>query len=801
MGNVCSCCLNVCSSQDEVVDPEVPRKSPVRHHHRHKKRILHHWHHDRVHPRVASMEDHSENLARKRSSKDVPGVHVVDKDTEKNSMHSGITAMLRKNSGVDKGDLKHLQQHMPGQTSSEEATGVHMMRGDPATLANDVHQEPSSDNRDGEDPEDVKKSSGVPPEESDEGLLFERLLKVPSESFPYSLKKRVHFEEEERDKGLLFERLLKIPPERFLDSVEKRVHFEDEGDLEDLEEDVPGQTSSEEATRVHMMQVDPATLAKALTDTLRELSSDEGEEEDPEDVKKSSGVPPEESDEGLLCDRLLKVPSERSPYSLKKRVHFEDEERDKGLLCERPPEIPSERLLDSVEKRVHFEDEERDKGLLFERLLKIPPERFLDSVEKRVHFEDEDHQEKLGAVYPHKASTERVLTVVSAEPFTETNGDLEDLEEAVPRQTSSEEATGVHMMQVDPATLANALTDTLRELSSDEGEEEDPEDVKKSSGVPPEESDEGLLCDRLLKVPSERSPYSLKKRVHFEEEERDKGLLCERPPEIPSERLLDSVEKRVHFEEEERDKGLLFERLLKIPPERFLDSVKKRVHFEDEDHQEKLGAVYPHKASTERVLTVVSAEPFTETNGDLEDLEEAVPRQTSSEEATGVHMMQVDPATLANALTDTLQELSSDEGEEEDPEDVKKSSGVPPEESDEGLLCDRLLKVPSESFPYSLKKRVHFEEEGDLEDLEEAVPRQTSSEEATGVHMMQVDPATLANEHLLQERSSDKGEEEDPEDVKKSSGVPQKGTYCGAALTLVSHPDDEECATASLAFP
>nr|BAB63108.1 hypothetical protein [Macaca fascicularis] len=260
MGNVCSCCLNVCSSQDEVVDPEVPRKSPVRHHHRHKKQILHHWHHDRVHPRVASTEDHSENLARKRSSKDVPGVHVVDKDTEKNSMHSGITAMLRKNSGVDKGDLKHLQQHMPGQTSSEEATGVHMMRGDPATLANDVHQEPSSDNRDGEDPEDVKKSSGVPPEESDEGLLFERLLKVPSESFPYSLKKRVHFEEEERDKG---------------------------------------------------------------------------------------------------------------------------------LLCERPPEIPSERLLDSVEKRVHFEEEERDKGLLFERMLKIPPERFLDSVEKRVHFEDE----------------------------------------------------------------------------------------------------------------------------------------------------------------------------------------------------------------------------------------------------------------------------------------------------------------------------------------------------------------------------------------------------------------------------
>ncbi|XP_011845578.1 PREDICTED: protein FAM153B-like [Mandrillus leucophaeus] len=156
--------VSSCSIQDEVVDPEVPRKSPVRHHHRHKERILHHWHRSRVHPRVASAEDHSENLARKRSSKHVPGVHVVDKDTKKNSTHSGITAMLRKNSGVDKGDLKHLQQHMPGQTSSEEATGVHMMQVDPATLANDVHQEPSSDNRDGEDPEDVKKSSGVPPE-------------------------------------------------------------------------------------------------------------------------------------------------------------------------------------------------------------------------------------------------------------------------------------------------------------------------------------------------------------------------------------------------------------------------------------------------------------------------------------------------------------------------------------------------------------------------------------------------------------------------------------------------------------
>ncbi|XP_011906625.1 PREDICTED: protein FAM153B [Cercocebus atys] len=320
-----------CSIQDEVVDPEVPRKSPVRHHHRHKKRILHHWHRSRVHPRVASTEDHSENLARKRSSKHVPGVHVVDKDTKKNSTHSGITAMLRKNSGVDKGDLKHLQQHMPGQTSSEEATGVHMMQVDPATLANvlttDVHQEPSSDNRDGEDPEDVKKSSGVPPEESDEGLLCERLLKVPSERFPYSLKKRVHFEEEERDKGLLFERLLKIPPERLLDSVEKRVHFEEEGDLEDLEEDVPGQTSSEEVTRVHMMQVDPATLANEHL--LQERSSDKGEEEDPEDVKKSSGVPPEELEDSTITGSHQQVsasPSSAPAEAATEKTKAEEEE-------------------------------------------------------------------------------------------------------------------------------------------------------------------------------------------------------------------------------------------------------------------------------------------------------------------------------------------------------------------------------------------------------------------------------------------------------------------------------------------
>uniref|UniRef100_G3S127 Uncharacterized protein n=1 Tax=Gorilla gorilla gorilla TaxID=9595 RepID=G3S127_GORGO len=43
---------------------------------------------------------------------------------------------------------------------------------------------------------------------------------------------------------------------------------------------------------------------------------------------------------------------------------------------------------------------------------------------------------------------------------TQENGDLEDLEEHMPGQTVSEEATGVHMMQVDPATPAKKLEDS-----------------------------------------------------------------------------------------------------------------------------------------------------------------------------------------------------------------------------------------------------------------------------------------------------------------------------------------------------
>ncbi|XP_030783693.1 protein FAM153B [Rhinopithecus roxellana] len=600
MGNICRRCLSACSILDETVDPGVPRKSPVRHHHRHKKRILCHWHRRHVHPGVASTEDHSENLARKRSSKDIPGVHVVDKDTEKNS------------------DLKHLQQHMPGQTSSEEATGVHMMQVDPATLANvltDTLQELSSDKGEKEDPEDVKKSSGVPPGECNEGLLCERPLKIPSERLSGSLKKRVHFEDEERGKGLLFERRLKIPSERFSGAVEKRVHFKEEGELEDLEEDVPGQTSPEEVIGVHMMPVDPVTLANVLTDILRELSSDEGEE-DPEDVKKSSGVPPGERDEGLLCEHQLKIPSERFPYSLKKRVHFEDE----GEL----------------------EDLEED--------------------------------------VPGQTSPEEVIGVhmMQLDPATRANGELEDLEEDVPGQTSPEEVIGVHMMQVDPATRVNVLTDILQELSSDEGEKEDPEDVKKSSGVPPGECNEGLLCERPLKIPSERLSGSLKKRVHFEEE------------------------------------------------------------------------------------------------GELEDLEEDVPGQTSSEEATGVHMMQVDPATRANGHL--LEERSSDSRKEEDPEDMKKSSGVPQKDPQEDLAVQYPHETPVERILPVINADTFTETNGDKELLEEDVPGQTSSEEATGVHMMRMDPATMLKfvpEHL-QEWSSDSEDEEDPEDVEKSSGVPQK---------------------------
>ncbi|PNI10690.1 hypothetical protein CK820_G0056960 [Pan troglodytes] len=50
--------------------------------------------------------------------------------------------------------------------------------------------------------------------------------------------------------------------------------------------------------------------------------------------------------------------------------------------------------------------------------------------------------------------------MMQVDPATPAKSDLEDLEEHVPEQTISEEATGVHMMQVDPATLAKKLEDS-----------------------------------------------------------------------------------------------------------------------------------------------------------------------------------------------------------------------------------------------------------------------------------------------------------------------------------------------------
>uniref|UniRef100_A0AAQ5BIJ5 Protein FAM153A n=1 Tax=Homo sapiens TaxID=9606 RepID=A0AAQ5BIJ5_HUMAN len=165
----------------------------------------------------------------------------------------------------------------------------------------------------------------------------------------------------------------------------------------------------------------------------------------------------------------------------------------------------------------------------------------------------------------------------------------------------------------------------------------------------------------------------------------------------------------------ERDEGSLGKPL--CPPEILSEtlpgSVKKRVCFPSEDHLEEFIAEHLPEASNQSLLTVAHADTGIQTNGDLEDLEEHGPGQTVSEEATEVHMMEGDPDTLAELLIrDVLQELSSYNGEEEDPEET--SLGVP--------------------------------QRGDLEDLEEHVPGQTVSEEATGVHMMQVDPATLAKQ-------------------------------------------------------
>ncbi|XP_050650542.1 protein FAM153A-like isoform X8 [Macaca thibetana thibetana] len=340
-------------------------------------------------------------------------------------------------------------------------------------------------------------------------------------------------------------------------------------DKEHLEEDVPGQTSSEEATGVHMMRVDPTTLAKIPPGHLQAWSSDSEDEEDPEDVERSSGVT--------------------------------EKERDEDLLCEHP--------------------------------LKILSEMLLGSFEKSIDVETEDPQEDLAAEHPCEAPVERVLSVINAEAFTETNGDLDDLEEDVPEQTSSEEASGVHMMRVDPTTLAKIPPGHLQAWSSDSEDEEDPEDVERSSGVT--------------------------------EKERDEDLLCEHPLKILSEMLLGSFEKSIDVE--------------------------------TEDPQEDLAAEHPCEAPVERVLSVINAEAFTETNGDLDDLQEDVPEQTSSEEASGVHMMRVDPATLAKIPPGHLQAWSSDSEDEEDPEDVERSSGVTEKELEDSTMTGSRQQMSASS--------------------------------------------------------------------------------------------------------
>ncbi|XP_050650545.1 protein FAM153A-like isoform X9 [Macaca thibetana thibetana] len=370
-----------CSVEDPRAGPGVPRESSVRRRRR-KKRNLRRWCPSCVRPRVIPMEDH-EDLAREPSSEDVPGVHMVDKATQ------------------TKSDKEHLEEDVPGQTSSEEATGVHMMRVDPTTLA----------------------------KKRDEDLLCEHPLKILSEMLLGSFEKSIDVETEDPQEDLAAEHPCEAPVERVLSVINAEAFTETNGDLDDLEEDVPEQTSSEEASGVHMMRVDPTTLAKIPPGHLQAWSSDSEDEEDPEDVERSSGVT--------------------------------EKERDEDLLCEHP--------------------------------LKILSEMLLGSFEKSIDVETEDPQEDLAAEHPCEAPVERVLSVINAEAFTETNGDLDDLEEDVPEQTSSEEASGVHMMRVDPATLAKIPPGHLQAWSSDSEDEEDPEDVERSSGVTEKELEDSTM--------------------------------------------------------------------------------------------------------------------------------------------------------------------------------------------------------------------------------------------------------------------------------------------------------------------
>nr|XP_054541297.1 protein FAM153B isoform X4 [Pan troglodytes]XP_054541298.1 protein FAM153B isoform X4 [Pan troglodytes]XP_054541299.1 protein FAM153B isoform X4 [Pan troglodytes]XP_054541300.1 protein FAM153B isoform X4 [Pan troglodytes]XP_054541301.1 protein FAM153B isoform X4 [Pan troglodytes]XP_054541302.1 protein FAM153B isoform X4 [Pan troglodytes]XP_054541303.1 protein FAM153B isoform X4 [Pan troglodytes] len=264
---------------------------------------------------------------------------------------------------------------------------------------------------------------------------------------------------------------------------------------------------------------------------------------------------------------------------------------------------------------------------------------------------------------------------------------MEDYDEDLVQEASSEDVLGVHMVDKDTERDIEMKRQIrrLRELHLYSIWKKYPEAMKTSLGVPQRERDEGSLGKPLC------------------------------PPEILSETLPGSV--------------------------------KKGVRFPSEDHLEEFIAGHLPEASNQSFLTVAHADTGTQTNGDLEDLEEHVPEQTISEEATGVHMMEGDPDTLAELLIrDVLQELSSYNGEEEDPEAMKTSLGVP----QRGDLEDLEEHVPEQTISEEATG-VHMMQvdpatpaKSDLEDLEEHVPEQTISEEATGVHMMQVDPATPA---------------------------------------------------------
>ncbi|XP_054541270.2 protein FAM153B isoform X4 [Pan troglodytes] len=250
----------VCCDEDQIVYPKMPGESTVCHRER-EKPITYHWHHwhpGHIYPRIASMEDYDEDLVQEASSEDVPGVHMVDKDTERDiemkrqirrlrelhlySIWKKYPEAMKTSLGVpQRGDLEDLEEHVPEQTISEEATGVHMMEGDPDTLAEllirDVLQELSSYNGEEEDPEEVKTSLGVP----QRGDLEDLEEHMPGQTVS------------EEATGV---HMMQVDPATPAKS-----------DLEDLEEHVPEQTISEEATGVHMMQVDPATLAKKLEDS------------------------------------------------------------------------------------------------------------------------------------------------------------------------------------------------------------------------------------------------------------------------------------------------------------------------------------------------------------------------------------------------------------------------------------------------------------------------------------------------------------------------------------------------------